>query len=54
MEKRLTPLGQRQDIDMPITEAAYRVLYEGADPRAVCEKLLLRGRKAESEDAGWL
>ena len=47
-------LGQRQGIDMPITEAAYKVLYEGADPRAVCEKLLLRGRKAESEDAGWL
>ncbi len=47
-------LGQKQGIDMPITEAAYRVLYEGADPRAACTELLLRRRKAESEDAGWL
>ena len=47
-------LGKRQGIDMPITEAAYKVLYEGADPRTACETLLLRGKKAESEDAGWL
>ena len=47
-------LGKKQGIDMPITEAAYRVLYEGADARAACEKLLMRSRKAESEDAGWL
>ena len=47
-------LGQRQGIDMPITEAAYKVLYEGADARAACEELLMRSRKAESEDAGWL
>ena len=47
-------LGQRQGIDMPITEAAYKVLYEGADARTACETLLLRRKKAESEDAGWL
>ena len=47
-------LGQRQGIDMPITEAAYKVLYEGADPRTACSELLLRRKKAESEDAGWL
>ena len=47
-------LGKKQGIDMPITEAAYKVLYENADPRTACTELLLRRRKAESEDAGWL
>jgi glycerol-3-phosphate dehydrogenase (NAD(P)+) len=47
-------LGKRQGIDMPITEAAFQVLYEGADPRTVCSELLLRRKKSESEDAGWL
>ena len=47
-------LGQRQGIDMPITEAAYRVLYEGADVKEAFQQLLTRQRKAESEDAGWL
>ena len=47
-------LGQRQGIDMPITEAAYQVLYEGADVKEAFQRLLTRQRKAESEDAGWL
>ena len=47
-------LGRKQGIDMPITEAAYKVLYEGADARTACSELLLRRKKAESEDAGWL
>ena len=47
-------LGVRQGIDMPITEAAYRVLYEGGDVKTVFQNLLTRRRKAESEDAGWL
>ena len=47
-------LSRKQGIDMPITQAAYKVLYEGADPRVACEELLMRSRKAESEDAGWL
>ena len=47
-------LGVRQSIDMPITEAAYRVLYEGCDVKTVFQNLLTRRRKAESEDAGWL
>lgn len=47
-------LGKQQGIDMPITEAAYRVLYEGADVREVVRGLLTRNRRAESEDAGWL
>ena len=47
-------LGKAQGIDMPITEAAYKVLYEGADVKAAFTSLLTRQRKAESEDAGWL
>ena len=47
-------LGKRQGIDMPITEAAYRVLYEHMDAKTVFHQLLTRKRKAESEDAGWL
>ena len=47
-------LGQREGIDMPITEAAYKVLYEGADARETFQSLMIRRRKAESEDAGWL
>ena len=41
-------------VDMPITEAAYKVLYEGYPAADVVRELLMRSRKAESEDAGWL
>lgn len=47
-------LGKAQGIDMPITEAAYKVLYEGADVKEAVQSLLNRQRKAEHEDAGWL
>ena len=47
-------LGQRQGIDMPITEAAYKVLYEGAPAGETFQSLMHRRRKAEPEDAGWL
>ncbi len=47
-------LGKRQGIDMPITEAAYKVLYEGADVKKTFGALMSRARKAETEDAGWL
>ena len=47
-------LGKSRGIDMPITEAAYRVLYEGADVKDAVQSLLSRQRKPESEDAGWL
>ena len=47
-------LGKQEGIDMPITEAAYKVLYEGADVKEAVKGLLSRQRKAESEDAGWL
>ena len=47
-------LGQRQGIDMPITEAAYKVLYEGADVKTTFLGLMSRQRKSESENPGWL
>ncbi len=47
-------LGRSQGIEMPITEAAYKVLYEGADVKQTVYELLHRSRKSESEDAGWL
>ncbi len=47
-------LGKAKGIDMPITEAAYKVLYEGVEARQAFTALLLRSRKPESEDAGWL
>ncbi len=47
-------LGKAKGIDMPITEAAYRVLYEGVDVQQAFTALLTRQPKAESEDPGWL
>ena len=47
-------LGKKMGVDMPITEAAYKVLYEGYPAADVVRELLMRSRKAESEDAGWL
>ena len=47
-------LGKAKGIDMPITEAAYKVLYEGADVKLAVQELLSRQRKAESENPGWL
>ena len=47
-------LGRRMGVEMPIVEAAYKVLYEGADVHEIFAGLMARGRKSESEDAGWL
>ena len=47
-------LAQLRGVDMPITRAAYAVLYEHANAAEVVKELLMRSRKAESEDAGWL
>lgn len=47
-------LCRRQQVEMPIIQAAWQVLYEDADPRETVRSLLLRQRKSESEDAGWL
>ena len=45
-------LAQKMGVEMPITEAAYKVLYEGLSAKDMTRELLMRRRK--SEDAGWL
>ncbi|MEE1036035.1 MAG: NAD(P)H-dependent glycerol-3-phosphate dehydrogenase [Oscillospiraceae bacterium] len=47
-------LGRAKGIDMPITEAAYKVLYEGAEVKSAFLGLMNRQKKAESENPGWL
>ncbi len=47
-------LAQDRNVEMPIVKAAYQVLYQGISAREAVRHLLLRSRKAESEDAGWL
>ena len=47
-------LAKKMGIEMPITEAAYRVLYENTNAADVVRELFLRRKKAESEDAGWV
>ena len=51
--KAVCELAQRQNVEMPIIEAAYGVLYEGHSVQDVLNSLMLRRRKAESEDASW-
>lgn len=46
-------LKERQGVEMPIVEAAYDVLYRGESARETVRRLLLRQRRAESEDASW-
>ena len=46
-------LGKRQGVDMPITTAAYQVLYQGRSASEAVKELLSRQKKAEQEDAGW-
>ncbi len=47
-------LCRKQNVEMPILQAAYNVLYEGMPAQEAVRNLLSRGRKSESEDAGWL
>ena len=44
-------LAQKVGVEMPITEAAYQVLYEGKDPHRVIVDLMTRERKHELEDS---
>lgn len=46
-------LAQRYGVEMPITKAAYEVLYCGRDPREALNSLMLRNRTSEEEDADW-
>ena len=47
-------LCQKQGVEMPILQAAYHVLYENKSVEQEVLNLLRRGKKAETEDVGWL
>ena len=44
-------LADKTGIDMPITQAAYQVLYQGKSPRTVITELMTRAKKHELEDS---
>ena len=43
----LVRLGRKHGVELPICEAVYRALYEGADPKAQIEGLFTRKLKTE-------
>ncbi|MEA3365584.1 MAG: NAD(P)H-dependent glycerol-3-phosphate dehydrogenase [Candidatus Hydrogenedentes bacterium] len=45
--KSAVALARKYNVEMPITEQVYRVLFEGADPRQSVSALMERGPKAE-------
>lgn len=47
-------LCRKQNVEMPILQAAYSVLYEGVSAEQAVLNLLRRGKKSETEDVGWL
>lgn len=48
--KEAHKLSKRLGIEMPITEQAYRVLFEGASPKEAVEELMTRDKKHESDN----
>ena len=46
-------LAKKYGVEMPITEAAYGVLYCGWDPKETVNNLMLRQQTAETIDADW-
>lgn len=46
-------LGNKHGVDMPITEAAYEVLYCGKSAQDAIVSLMHRGKTSETEDAAW-
>jgi len=46
--KEVFLLAQKQQIEMPITEQIYKVLYEGLSPQAAVQNLLSRNQKPEA------
>lgn len=46
-------LADKWGVEMPITQAAYEVLYEGRDPREAIAELMTRAKKHEIEES-WL
>lgn len=48
-------LAGKAGVDMPICEEAYKVLYEGKDPKIALKELMSRDKKSEiSSEAGWV
>jgi glycerol-3-phosphate dehydrogenase (NAD(P)+) len=45
--RSIRELAERLDVDMPITDAMYRICHEGADPAAIGAELLGRRQKHE-------
>jgi glycerol-3-phosphate dehydrogenase (NAD(P)+) len=43
-------LSRREQVDMPLVEGMYRILYEGADPRNEVAELMARAPKPERDD----
>lgn len=43
-------LGLRSGVEMPITNEAYKVLYEGKDPKVAIDALMRRSKKHEVEE----
>ena len=43
-------LAEKTGVEMPITQAAYQVLYHGADIRSVAESLMTRAKRSEVEE----
>ncbi len=41
-------LSRRHNVEMPITQEVYRILFEGKDPRAALEDLMTRDAKTEA------
>ncbi len=46
--REIRTLGQRYQLDLPISEQVYQVLYNGLDPRRAVQALLAREPKAET------
>lgn len=44
-------LAEKMEVEMPIAQAAYEVLYEGKDPRNVVKELMSREKKHETEQS---
>ena len=43
-------LAKKYEVEMPITETAYSVIFEGVDPKSAVLKLMTRDKKAEVEN----
>ena len=46
-------LAQKAGVEMPISQAAYEVLYEGRDPKTVLQELMRREKRHEMEET-WI